>query len=262
MNFTNDLSTLKFGIEIEFQFNSETRSDIRSLAAAAGFIADSTGLNVQQEYYNHDTRPHWKIVTDASVNNGGEIVSPILYGQDGIDQLIKIAKALETFATVDASCGLHVHHDATDRDDDFLKRLIRLYAKCEKSIDNFMPPSRRASTGIYCVSLITEGLDSIWNQTKPSPRQFAPTRVTGGRGCKLNMRALTMHGTVEFRHHSGTVDHEKMVNWVLLTFSFMKRCESGRILNSEGDLEFVLDGAGRSVRKFYRNRTRHFGVAV
>ena len=47
------------------------------------------------EGYNHTTRPYWKIVTDASVSHEGlEIVSPVLKGQDGLNQLEKVLKAL------------------------------------------------------------------------------------------------------------------------------------------------------------------------
>ena len=72
----------KFGIEIE-AFGVSTYRVQDALRAA--------GLNAEVEGYNHITRSHWKITSDASINgrNAFELVSPILQGQNGLRQLKK-----------------------------------------------------------------------------------------------------------------------------------------------------------------------------
>ena len=61
----------KFGIEIE-AYNCSRERLARELREA--------GIEVTVESYNHTTRPHWKLVTDSSINGNDtfELVSPIL----------------------------------------------------------------------------------------------------------------------------------------------------------------------------------------
>ncbi len=44
---------------------------------------------------NHDLRPHWKLVTDSSLNGNDtfELVSPILEGEDGLEKLERVCCA-------------------------------------------------------------------------------------------------------------------------------------------------------------------------
>ncbi len=61
----------KFGVEIE-AYNCTCQRLVRELTEA--------GIEVASERYNHDLRPHWKLVTDSSLNGNDtfELVSPIL----------------------------------------------------------------------------------------------------------------------------------------------------------------------------------------
>ena len=53
-----------------------------------------SGVECQTEGYNHMTRTHWKIVSDASVEGGFEVVSPVLKGQAGWTSLKRHAMPL------------------------------------------------------------------------------------------------------------------------------------------------------------------------
>ena len=66
----------RFGIEIE-AYNCEKGVLARELREA--------GIAVAVEGYNHNTRDHWKLVTDSSLrgNDTFELVSPILEGEAG-----------------------------------------------------------------------------------------------------------------------------------------------------------------------------------
>lgn len=59
----------KFGVEIE-AYNCTCQRLVRELTEA--------GIEVASERYNHDLRPHWKLVTDSSLNGNDtfELVSP------------------------------------------------------------------------------------------------------------------------------------------------------------------------------------------
>lgn len=100
-----------FGIEIE-AYNCTRERLARELTAA--------GINVQVEGYNHTNyRDHWKLVTDSSLNgdNSFELVSPILQGEQGLEEVEKVCWVLELCdVRVNDSCGLHVHMDAATFD--------------------------------------------------------------------------------------------------------------------------------------------------
>ena len=96
----------KFGIEIE-AYNCSRERLARELREA--------DIEVTVESYNHTTRPHWKLVTDSSINGNDtfELVSPILVGEAGLRELEKVCWVLDLCdMKVNGSCGLHVHIDA------------------------------------------------------------------------------------------------------------------------------------------------------
>ena len=124
-----------FGVEIE-AFNIDLTTLKNKLNAA--------GIQTEFEGYTHRTMNHWKVVTDSSLrgNNTFELVSPILNGQEGINQLQKVCRVLKSLnAKINKSCGLHIHFDARDLELSAWKKLHKNYANLEPEIDTFMPIS-------------------------------------------------------------------------------------------------------------------------
>jgi Putative amidoligase enzyme. len=104
-----------WGVEIEF-LDTVNREDVARKMTEKGVLCYVEG-------YNHTTRGHWKVVTDASC--GYELVSPPLKGEEGFRQLKIACEVLnELGAKVDKRCGLHVHHDANDFTVDTFKRVL------------------------------------------------------------------------------------------------------------------------------------------
>jgi len=205
----------KFGIEIE-AFGVPKATLVSALRAA--------GINAGQEFYNHDTRSYWKVISDCSIrgNMPFELVSPVLNGQDGLDQIDKVCEVLDSLdAKVNRSCGLHVHHDVETYKfkADNLSRVLDVYRKMEKTVDSFLAPSRRGNNNSYCKSLINYSNDSIERR--------------GCRYYKVNLQAFQRHGTVEFRHHQGTVNADKIKNWVLFTALIMNRSRKACKVSSD-----------------------------
>ena len=200
---TDFVSKLTFGVEIEsYHYTRES-------VIAAGV---QNGLQVHSEGYNHrDNKTYFKIVSDSSLqgDNTNEVVSPILKGNKGLNSL----KAMcDTLAAVDArvnrSCGLHVHIGAENLSDDHYVRIVRNYQKLESVIDSFMPNSRRGNNSRWCHSL--QGVDFSRCTTK----RDVYDAMHGDRYYKVNAVAYLRHKTIEFRQHSGTVEYEKISNWV------------------------------------------------
>lgn len=200
----------KFGVELEMTGITREQA-VRAL--------NQVGVSVQNESYNHVTRAHWKIVPDGSVSGGFEVVSPVLEGEAGLEQLRTVVTALDDMGgKVDRRCGYHVHFDAADLSVEHIRAIVLRYAAFEAEIDAFMPPSRRGSANTYCQSV----RDLARSERFLSATTLqALTAAQRGRYFKVNLQAYHAHGTVEFRQHSGTLNAPKAVNWVRLLEAFV-----------------------------------------
>lgn len=253
----------KFGVEIEAVGCSRN--------TIAGALRHA-GINATAEGYNHNAVGYWKVVTDASVAGGFEVVSPILEGDAGLAELMKVAQIIqECGATVNKECGLHVHVDARDMDLPQMKRVCKMWLKYENCFDSIQPASRK--NNVYCQGItkkfgtVEQGFKAIDNCISTRElRQVINSDQRYGDGYtsryhKLNLESLMRHGTVEFRQHAGTVDAIKIVNWVKLVANFVESATSAKGIkitgagNFESFLKVVTEPA---VKKFYRERAKKF----
>lgn len=205
---------LTFGVELEVIMPRDNNGE-RGRANLSRVLT-GVGVETAAESYNHHTRPHWKIVTDASIGSeNAELVSPVLTGRAGLDQLVLACRTLDEFGCrVNRSCGMHVHVGMRDQFGQrvgVFKEIIRTYNKYESIIDQLTAPSRRGVSGGngYCSTVPWS--DRIANATNLDELRQGHSR----RESKVNLHAYWRHGTIEFRHHQGTVNGEKARNWVL-----------------------------------------------
>lgn len=203
---TYQLTNRTYGIEIETMVPNKQEL-ARKLSQA--------GVPNNIEGYNHnDSTVNWKLTTDSSIDAceryvSVEIVSPILRGEEGLDQIRKVCRVLaEVNAKVNKSCGMHVHHDARDFGRREFINLLENYRVNESNWDAIVSASRRGNNNDYCRSLGDVAIDR--------PDFFAT------RYMKLNYKAYLRHGTIEFRQHQGTVEAIKIINWIKLTQSFLE----------------------------------------
>jgi hypothetical protein len=246
-----------FGIEIE-----ATNASMSAVAQAL----NAAGIPCSVEGYNHNTRGHWKVVSDCSLSGSQafELVSPILQGANGIEQVKTVGRVLTAIgAKVNTSCGLHVHVDARGLTQPELKRICKMWMKYEACFDSIVPASRRNNR--FCQAIRTKyaTLDAAFAAIDAA-RNLGDLRVAvngiGGspsRYHKLNLESLLRHGTVEFRQHSGTVDADKMTNWVELVGAFVESAITAKTIRKtgEGKFENLLNVTPvAAVKKFYRER--------
>lgn len=229
--------------------------------AVALTALQNAGISAEIESYNHSVRSHWKITTDSSVSDGRgmpgiEVVSPILRGEAGLAELRKVADALNVAgATANRSCGLHVHVGADDLSLEDIKTVVRRYTAFESVIDTFMPQSRRGDNNTFCKSM------SRWST-------WEGHRLTGcdtlsqlrssyfDRYYKINLAAFIRQGTLEFRQHSGTVQADKITNWVRFVVNFV---ETSRVSVVE-TVETPAPAARRRGRPAGRTNAREKGL--
>lgn len=207
-----------FGVEIEFKSGYSQRDLADKLREA--------GIDCEAERYNHQTHDYWKIITDASVVGGWELVSPPLrFDDSGFTQIETVCRVLaEMGAQIDRQCGLHVHHDARGLSDRQIVKTVALYTKHEAYFDEMLPRSRRGQNNPLLKSLNVRGdlKGTVKTITACKTRQELKT-VYSDRYYKLNVHSLFRHGTLEFRHHSGTIEATKIINWVKITRAMIER---------------------------------------
>lgn len=236
-----------FGIELEIVHRNQRQ--LRDAIRSRGILCEIEG-------YNHSTRRYWKIVSDASVNGGYELVSPVLKGQSGLDEVKAVCEALsEVGALINKSCGFHAHFGTDDFKESISvwRNLYINYATLEEDIDAFMPPSRRRNT--YCASLKVRG----WHEKMENARTLVELEkaiTKRSRYFKLNSQSYWRHGTVEFRQHSGTIEFDKIRNWLLFCARLVELSKRERLgCGGERALAKLLD---RGLAAFYKQRKQKF----
>lgn len=206
-------SNRSFGVEIETAVRGNEVRIARALVAA-GIEASAPG------YTHNASRTTWKVVPDGST--GSEVVSPILKGQDGLNQIKAVCEVLTAIGCrVDSSTGLHVHHDFTDGTAKQMKNVAYMAAKMQK-LTNALLPSRVNSRWAKQLN-ITE-MDSIYKRIS-NVRGFYNSDVAavagslthGDRYYLLNTTAYNRHSTIEFRQHTGSLNATKIISWVVFT---------------------------------------------
>lgn len=198
------------------------------------------GLHVEDNGYNHnDSTTTWKLVSDSSVRGSGstalyygcEVVSPILQGEDGRSQLRRACEALVVVkAKVNTTCGLHIHHGTTDFTIDSFKKLAKYYASHQEEIDMMLAPSRRSTRNPQYCGGIKWMLTASRLQNAQTIHEFC--QITGTRYASVNFSAFLRHGTIEFRQHQGTVNFDKIVEWLGFGQSMMRFAANTQTVSS------------------------------
>lgn len=200
-----------FGIELEIVGMSQD---------AAARVINGAGFAARVEGYNHTTRPHWKVTTDASIHGRGgacEVVSPVLNTSD-LSEAQAVVRALAAAgARVNESTGTHVHLGAQDMTGGDLSALWANWCAAQSATDLLVSPSRRVGGSGYRWARryaqgetgdVRGGLESYGINYRYRPDDFR------ARYRALNLRAMMAHGTVEFRQHQGSLNASKLGAWV------------------------------------------------
>ena len=258
---------LKFGVEIEF-FGANYKTVIEQLRAEGIEVADFTG-------YTHKVMSQWKITTDSSVTHKGtglniglELVSPVLYGDEGLDELEKVYKVLnQCGAKVDTSCGTHVHFDIADYTVADMVSFLNLYYKEHTLINYLVPPSRRKNT--YCRDIKSLEIQRINDRFEAGRLRGIRDigTILGTRYITVNLDSYIRYGTVEFRQHGGTTEFEKIEAWIILMYQMLAAAKGQHIRanratrrteNNFKSFMKIVNLEGTYTEQYLTNRFKHF----
>ena len=243
-----------FGVEIEFHGRTS-----RLVAAM-----QQQGLSCHAIDYSHAVSRSWKIVPDGSVTNGAELVSPILFGEEGYEQLRKASRALVLAGcTVSTATGLHVHHDVRDLTVSEFKTLVRNWHESQDAINWLVSRSRRGFNNSYCRPFRSSDLEQVERLTTMAMSEAA-YQLRGNRYVNFNLQSYGKYGTVEIRQHQGTTDAAKMIAWVQFGQAMIKAAVDGTGLthtdDAVQDVHALLDQLPLPLdsRAFLHARASHF----
>lgn len=213
----------------------------------------------------------WNVEDDASLEDsegGFEIQTPILkYNKNSIKALRRVCRVLKTYsAFTNYSCGLHVHiaSDALSNEDKY--NVVKRYARFEKILDRFMTANRRDDENSCCNSLLDimqearddtreDRADRYYGEEPLRPFQERMVdrvidRIEGDKYLKVHGSSL---GTLEFRHHHGTVDEDEIAMWVTFLHAFI----DASIVKYKGR-DSLWRGIPKDVKKYYLKKKKFY----
>jgi len=256
--------TGKFGVELEcYGVDRQTVVLALSDAGIDAIVASYSGSN-----YNS-----WQVKTDGSISEytGFEVVSRVLEGEAGLQEVAIVCSVLEQLgAKVNASCGMHIHHDVSAWGIQKFRNLFKRFIKFEIALDSIQPEGRRANNNRYCRSMtIAEDMINKIDACR-SVSQLSEL-YRHNRYYKLNLQSFFRMGTIEFRNHAGTVNAGKICNYIRLTGAMVKDAENNvaikqfaRSVTVSESLDTMLSGMVRRgnintmIANFYKQRQAKF----
>jgi hypothetical protein len=249
-----DMKDQRFGIEIELTGLSRLR--------AAQVMAEYFGTPVSHDggYYviysvlDGQSR-RWKVMSDGSITTekkegrriipadstySVELVSPICRYED-IETIQEIVRKLRAAGAIaNASCGIHVHVDASPHNANTLRNITNIMASKEDLIYKALQVSV-ARERRYCKKVEQSFLEEL-NRKKPKTlEQVSRIWYNGNDGrhehyhnsryhC-LNLHSVFQKGTIEFRLFNGTTHAGKIKAYIQLCLAIShqaltQRCAS------------------------------------
>lgn len=153
----------------------------------------------------------WGTGYDDSVEDGVEIKSPVLIGEEGLKEVERVVSLLNSEDYyVTENCGLHVHHGAAEfiNNKPLVKKFINTWMNNQEHIAALVDPERHSND--YSELWYDEDVDSFfcnwetWNEMGYSKRGA------------FNLGSLMSHQTIEIRLHEGTLDADEIIHWIRL----------------------------------------------
>ena len=198
--------------------------------------------------------PSFGISYDGSLNSTGiEIQTPPASWEELARNIELSTKILKKHGfRISKRCGMHIHLDASDFKRSYTKiaKILKTYYAIENLIYQIVPKSRREGT--YCLPLQSSfdypdfnikkmaDLERNWYQKANNSRWFYKStqeewdrqgksiiqNMKKGKYCDsrylgVNIHSIFFRGTLELRHHSGTLNKTKIFHWINFNLSLV-----------------------------------------
>jgi superfamily II DNA or RNA helicase len=203
---------------IEVEFSTRLAQRILDALRAAGLPTARKPCGARSRGGQNRAKDNsvWNIEPDASC--GWEVTSRILRGRDGFAEIVDACRVLETefqgigLRVDHRKVGTHVHL-GWGKELQALKQLMVLGAFYEPALMSLVAPSRVRNPYVYSVRNRARKLMSLstmadWEEHFAGHHRkylaINPSHLFEG------------YGSVEIRHHSGTIEASKILAWISL----------------------------------------------
>lgn len=213
----------------------------------------AVGVELELEninYYHHESKyPEifnmWRAVEDGSLREGTEFIfgepymaMNIIYSLEIMQKFLNQYERKGSKVKVSDRCAVHVHLDVRDLDENQLYNLILVYMLVERILFQYIDPARAKNN--YCRpltdSLFKYTLSKIKGYSHANQLHKAMTIIKDecDKYSALNILPINTFGSVEFRHHEGTTDMEKVKRWINVILAL-------KLASIKYSIEYLLD---------------------
>ena len=191
----------------------------------SGEFYDPTGIFGIEIEVEFDTpkvyRPNedfWRHDSDGSLRgwNAEYISDPPIFGADAVRALTELSEEIEEYnPNCSWRCGLHVHLDVSGLT---VLELLAFVVGCslvEPALFRYVGMERKEN--INCLPFADTGNVLTWLNGIKYGNTNNEILSSINSLCKysgINLKPITYQGSVEFRHHKGTYDAKRIMEWV------------------------------------------------
>ena len=269
---SNSITDRTFGIEIECFLNQDQELFANDFNAMSSDNRKKQSIYYAPNSYGTWRTDKWVLGYDGTVRAYGnsnhhfgvELTScPIKFSE--LDNIKPILKSLKDGgATVNKSCGFHCHIDAKDLSTKDVKKIMINYLIYEEVIAFMHPYSRRWNAG-YASSTRNVNTSQIDNAFRNATTNDLIKKIRRARNweklfltcssydpryVKLNIKGLYQYharfgpsqgrtGTIEFRQHGGTIDQDKIINWISFCYQLVESARYAKCDSLQNDTRHV-----------------------
>lgn len=178
----------------------------------------------------------WYVGTDGSLrNNGVEFISKKIFGKDIRIAINDLLQFLNTYYVgvnfpdqkstyISDRTSIHIHVDIRDFSFDEFLHFICNYLVFEDFLFQFAEPQRKHNN--YCIPwkvapFTYKNLCAVFALKNKKDREqlFLGQLTKFYKYSALNLLSLAKFGTVEFRHYPGTLDLNRILDWINILLS-------------------------------------------
>lgn len=195
-------------IEFELIFKSKEAFEEFKHAARLEGVAEAVTIHEDKSI---KTNHHLGIDNLQGITS--ELIFSYRAGEE--DNVRKFCKALKGRAYVNRSCGTHFHLDMRQYDEEKVTEFGNRVAMAVPALRLLLPKDRRENK--FCQTVINTTKTECINCHKLS----CNCHVQPHKYAFINLAAWNKHKTMEIRGHSGTLNAEKILNWIKLVETIM-----------------------------------------
>jgi len=194
-------------------------------------VSDSmVGVEVELEEMGRASygTTYWDVVHEGSMRREGRefVFKQPLFGQDVVHALEELEATVSEYAAlypidniVDDNTSVHIHVDCRDLDIKQLHNFILLAILFEQVLFTYAAPDRE--NNIFCLPLVRaeQEISAASRLLRNGETMLKECSEEASKYSSINLAALAVFGSIEFRAHAGEWRKEPLLRWINILLS-------------------------------------------